>query len=438
MSLVGSASLTLATRAVLFALALATNVILARSLGPEGRGVYAVAVLVPSIVTLLTNLGIGPANVYHVSRASLDKGQLVGASMAAAAVLGVAAYGLIALTAAATGGRSLVGVEDRYLLISATSIPFALVSAFMLGVLQGEGRFVDFNAVLLCQYLSLTAFLAILLAAPGDRVTSSIAAWTASTILSGLLSIALVGRRARISIGVDIPTLRAMLRYGSLTYLGNLTSFVNYRFDLLLVNAFAGATQVGLYAVGAGLAEVIWFLPNSAAIALAPRAAAAPEELSSTIASRVTRSVLVLAVLSALLMAALAPVAILVFFGRAFAQSADAVWLLLPGIVTFSAWKTMSSYLLGRNLLKQDLVASAGAMVVTLGLDLVLIPRYGFRGAAVASSVAYTIAMVVDLFWVRRRSKLSLRTWLIATPADGQLLASRVRSRIKRSGGVRG
>jgi O-antigen/teichoic acid export membrane protein len=422
--------MTLVTRGGLFALSLATNVILARSLGPERRGIYAVAVLIPSILTLLTSLGIGAANVFYISRATLDKRRVVGVSIAAAVVLGAIAYGLLVLVMALTGWRTLIGIDDRYLLLAAASTPFALAAAFMQGVLQGEGRFRDFNAVLLCQYVSLTAFLAIMLFVPGDHLFGSIGAWTASTVLTGLVGVALVGRHTQISVSVDQATAKTLLRYGSVVYLSTLSSFLNYRFDLLLVNAFAGATQAGLYAVGAGLAEVIWFLPNSASIVLAPRVAAASEEVSADLASRATRSVLALTVASALVMAAITPAAIYIFFGPAFSPSAVAVWLLLPGIVTFSVWKMMSSYLLGRSLLKQDLLAAVAAMVVTIGLDLTLIPRFGFRGAAVASSIAYTIAMLVDLLWVCRRSHLSVAKWLIAVPADAQPVVSRIRARL--------
>ena len=426
MSLIGSASLTFAVRIVLFALSLVANIILARSLGPTGRGVYAVAVLLPTMLALVSNLGIGSANVYHVSRGSLDKRELVSTSLVAALSLGVVAYALLALIALLSGGRPVLGVEPRYLLIGGLSLPFSLAAAFMQGVLHGERRFVQLNAALLTQSTVLAAFLVLLLFVPADRLVSSIAAWTVSWIASGSIAAALVRIRTRLSLGLHLPTMKGVLRYGFLAYLGTLTSFLNYRFDVFIVNAFSGPTQVGLYAVGAGLAEVIWFLPNSAAIAIAPRVAAAPEEESSNLSAQATRSVVLLTVGMALVMAAVAPLAISVFFGAAFAQSAVAVWLLLPGIVTFSAWKMMSCYLLARNFLKQDLVAVTVAMIVTLGLDLALIPKYGFRGAAVASSIAYTIAMLIDLNWVIRLSGLSPRRWLIAVPADSRPIIARV------------
>ena len=115
------------------------------------------------------------------------------------------------------------------------------------------------------------------------------------------------------------------------------------------------------------------------------------------------------------------------FFGASFAESAWAVWLLLPGIVTFSVGRILSMYLLGRNRLRVDLVASATGLVVTLALDFALIPHLGFRGAAIASSVAYSAAMLVNLVWVVRHSTITPRALLVARREDAHILWTRLR-----------
>ncbi len=117
----------------------------------------------------------------------------------------------------------------------------------------------------------------------------------------------------------------------------------------------------------------------------------------------------------------------MLFFGEAFAESVWAVWLLLPGIITFSVARVLSMYLLGRNQLKIDLLASACGLVVTLVLDLVLIPRFGFRGAAIASTIAYTLTMAVDLVWVTRTSSIKLSRLVVPRPADARLLWARLK-----------
>ena len=424
--LVSSASLTLATRIAAFGFSLITNIILARSLGPDGRGIYAVAVLVPAIVSLLAQLGIGPANVYFVSKRILDPDELVGHSLALALLLGTLCLGILLGYALLTGARSLFGIEATYIIVTALSLPFSLFTAFLQGLLQGVERFVHYNAVLLVQYASpaLCLFVALVIVRAGAM--GAVASWTAAAIITALAALYSATTVARISVRLRRSTLSQLLRFGMISYLGSVTSFVNYRFDVLIVNLFAGTRQVGLYAVGTGLAEVVWYLANAAGIVLAPRVASTRGEEGDRITAMVCRVVTLLAIVFGGLLAVAAPFVVVLFFGEAFAESAWAVWLLLPGIITFSVARVLSMYLLGRNRLRVDMVASIVGLVVTLALDLILIPRYGFRGAAVASTIAYTCTMAVDLRWVVRNSTMSLGDMLIARPSDVRLLIRRM------------
>ena len=104
-----------------------------------------------------------------------------------------------------------------------------------------------------------------------------------------------------------------------------------------------------------------------------------------------------------------------------------AVWLLLPGIVALSVARVLAGYLLGRNRQQVDLAASLAGLVVTVAFDLILIPRYGFAGAAVASSIAYATTLAVDLTWVVRHSTLTVKDLLLPTPADLRVTLRRAR-----------
>jgi O-antigen/teichoic acid export membrane protein len=165
---------------------------------------------------------------------------------------------------------------------------------------------------------------------------------------------------------------------------------------------------------------------------LAPRVAGAEREEGDRITEAVSRVVALLALLAAGALAVLAPFVVVLFFGADFAESKWAVWLLLPGIVTFSVGRILSMYLLGRNRLKVDLLASFVGLVLTLTLDLLLIPPYGFRGAAVASSIAYTVAMLIDLVWVVRNSSITAGGLVVARPSDVAMLWRRVREIVGR------
>ena len=432
--LVSSASLTLATRVAAFGFSLLTNVILARSLGPEGRGVYAVAVLIPALLGLVLQLGIGQANVYHFSKGLLDADELIGHALSLSLLLGAAGYlavwGFIELT----GSHQFAGIGSAYVLISCLALPFTLLVIFLQGLMNGAQRYGQWNSVLFTQYASPTVVLVIAMLAFHASTMAAVAAWTVSTAVTALVAVYNSTSLGRISVRMRWSSLRPLLRFGLIGYMSSLTSFVNYRFDVLLVNLFTGARQVGLYAVGTGLAEIVWYLANAAGIVLAPKVAAANQEQGDRMTEAVCRVVTMLALVAGLALAAVAPFAVVIFFGEAFAESVWAVWLLLPGIVTFSVARVLSMYLLGRNQLRIDLLASLCGLVVTLALDLLLIPSFGFRGAAVASSIAYTCAMLVDLVWVTRSSTMTLRGLLVATPDDVRLLVRRLAVAIPKPG----
>lgn len=425
--LVSSASLTFATRLVAFGFSGATNVILARALGAEGRGVYAVAVMASAIMSLLAQLGIGPANVYHLSKNLIDLDELIGHSTSLALLLGTLCFLIVLGYVGASGSHTVLGVAANLVVIATGAVPFMLQTAFMQSLLQGGQRFVHFNAVILVQYAAPTFTLIAAMLLVHDRTLGAVTSWTVSAAVTAALATALVAFPGRLSLRLRPATLRPLLRFGSISYLSNVTSYVNYRFDVLIVNLFAGPRQVGLYSVGTSLAEVVWFITNAASIVLAPRVASADAQEADRVTESVARTVGAMTLLAAVGLAAVAPWLVVVFFGDAFAESVWAVWLLLPGIVTFSVGRILSMYLLGRNRLKIDLLAASVGLAVTLMLDFTLIPRFGFRGAAVASSIAYTAAMLVSMTWVVRHSSVTLKDLLLARPDDARVLWVRLR-----------
>lgn len=424
--LVSSASFTLATRVAAFGFSLVTNVILARSLGPEGRGIYAVAVLIPALISLFAQLGISPANVYHFSKGLIEADELIGHTVALAFVLGIVCFGAVAAYVAISGAKTFLGIGSAYVVVTCVALPFLLLTAFLQGIFNGAQRFGEYNLVLFSQYASTSIALVVAMVVLRGSTMAAVAAWTLSTIATAALAGGRVTSLGRLSMRLRGSTLRRLFRFGLISYMSSLTSFANYRLDVLIVNLFAGVRQVGLYAVATGLAEMVWYLPNAAGIVLAPKVASSDPVEGDRITEMVCRVVVFGALVLSAVLALTAPVVVDVFFGPAFKDSVWAVWLLLPGIVTFSVARVLSMYLLGKNLLKVDLMASVAGMVVTLGLDLLLIPRFGFLGAAAASSVAYTCAMAVDLWWLSRHSNISIARLVFVRPADLHLLVRRI------------
>ena len=79
---------TFATRIVQLVLSLGTSVLLARALGPEGRGEFALAVTLCAVIVQIANLGLHSANTYYSARSHGGRiNELIGNSLLISLVL---------------------------------------------------------------------------------------------------------------------------------------------------------------------------------------------------------------------------------------------------------------------------------------------------------------------------------------------------------------
>jgi O-antigen/teichoic acid export membrane protein len=156
-----------------------------------------------------------------------------------------------------------------------------------------------------------------------------------------------------------------------------------------------------LYSVAANLATTLWILPRSAAMILLPTMAAGGADVSFEQAARLGRLVLVLSAGAGAAVALLAGSGIGFLYGRDFAGAAGPFAILLIGCVPFSLCIVQAGALGALNRQDVNLAAAGAGLLVTIVLDLLLIPRFGIVGAAAASATSYivTAAVVARVFW---------------------------------------
>ena len=209
------------------------------------------------------------------------------------------------------------------------------------------------------------------------------------------------------------------LNLGIRGQMGNLATFFNYRLDVFIVNYFLNPAQVGLYAVGVIVAETLWQVPHAVATALFPRTARTVDEGATEFTVRVLHHVFFMAVLSGIAIALASPIAIPLIFGARFRSSVSVIWWILPGTIAMAVGKVTSADLSGRGKPEYSSVFAMVSLAVTVVLDFLLIPRMGIRGAALASSAAYLADSILMCLALKMALKLSWRRLLV--PDRGEL-----------------
>ena len=249
------------------------------------------------------------------------------------------------------------------------------------------------------------------------------------TVVGTLLSFVFV---VQALLNVDLPRqggsgLRKVVVYASPVYAFNLVQFLNFRLDVFLVAAFAGARELGLYALAVGLGQLLWITSSSVATVLLPRVASSPPIEGARQAAQLTRITLLIGVAGAAALALIASPLINIVYGQAYAEAVPMLLALLPGIVAYVAVKVLTAYLVGVGRLRITVIVSLIGLIATLVLDFTLIPRLGALGAAIASSVSYSLSAIVMVRWTMKVAGLPARAFLLIQRVDLLVFGNAVR-----------
>jgi O-antigen/teichoic acid export membrane protein len=109
------------------------------------------------------------------------------------------------------------------------------------------------------------------------------------------------------------------------------------------------------------------------------------------------------------------------------------VAILVPGMVTGALSTVLSAYLAGSGLPGLATVVAAVNVSSNIVLCLILIPSFGYAGAAAASSISYSLAAVLTTYFFLRESRMPLASILLPRRADFAGIELQVRGRLRRS-----
>lgn len=377
-----------------------SSIIIARELGVEGRGEWAVISSLAVLVGTFATLGLPIAASYAAARVHGDeRARLVRAALiASCAFAGLAAavyfiasravrppdtsQSAIVLGGVIAAGIVLQQVSHQLTLTAASVKTFGLVQVLPAIAMFG-------GVVVLAVGDQLTVFAVVLIAGSAALLGAVVA-------VTALVRFGAVGRKARPNPSEVIRTLRPYAGFALLTFGTISLTQVVQRFDLLLVEGFKGAYDAGLYAVAVQFGDLLLVAPAAVGYVLF-REGAGERDLHWEKAVFALRWTLLLTAVLALAVGVVADPLLRVVFGSAFEPSASALRWLLPGIVLLAGQSAASSYIASRGRPRSVLVAWTAGAVLNVGAGFVVIPEYGADGAAAVSTLSYGLVVALHI-----------------------------------------
>jgi len=390
---------TYVTQILRVGLGLAMTIMVARILGPQGRGLYAVALAIGALGVQFGNFGLGSSNIYYVARNRDLLDVLVGNVLLVSFFVG--GVGALATWVIFWLWPKFAPVHGTILSLALFVIPFSLayllLQSLLLGALDVHGynrielanKVLAVLVVVLFWVLKFTTVEAMLL---GFALTQIIAfVW----ILRRIGSLAAPARPT-----VSLKLLREHVGLASRAYLALLFGFLVLRVDLFMVQYILGPECAGQYSVAVSLADYVAMLPVVAGTILFPKLSAMSDiqeklQLVKKAALLIGLIMLPMVVLSALLAK---PLVVLVF-GQAYLPAAQALIWLMPGIFFLGVESVAVQLLNSIGYPKSVVVTWLVCVIVNISLNFWGISAYGIIGASLNSSITYILASVL-IFWI--------------------------------------
>ncbi len=418
----------------LLPLGIATSVLIARTVGPTGKGSLDLIIATAALLAMALSMSLPQGVTFVVAQgkvaANVIASQLIFVSILQASVALVILF-LLRLTSyfqlfLPDWGLWILGGVVLYVWVD-------LITKFWAAILIGQQQIAIVNNTefvgRVTQFVSVFVLGGALYLA-GKQLSVGflfLVALSASVLISVLL-LASLGFKFQLS--RDLSGLKGALAFAVPCYAANLAQFLNYKLDVFVVGFFAGAASVGRYTLAVSLGQLLWLMSNSVASVLLPKVAASTDDGGSIRhTAMVTRLSLWATALCGLALAVLATQAIPLLYGEAFRPSIMALIWLLPGIVVFSVANVLAAYIAGIGKPRLNLIVSGVSLIVTIGLDLALIPKLNIVGAAIASTVSYSLSAVLLIVFFIRETGASVREVLLPTSEDLRMLLSAVRLR---------
>jgi O-antigen/teichoic acid export membrane protein len=400
------------TNVLLSVIGVATGVIAARLLGPEGRGVLAAVQLWPSIIGTIATLGLPDALVFFSAKYPESAGRYLTSSLALAVLLGIpfaVAGWLVMDVLLSSQDAATVGAARWYL-----GIIFVYVfCGFPYHPLRGRGEFRVWNTL---RALPSIAWLALLLVVwvafrPDPR----------SLALSYLLILAVlavpilgtVARRLQAPVRPDRALWRPMLAFGVPSALSSVPQLLNFRLDQMLMATALDARSLGLYVTAVAWGGAIQPLVSAVGTVLFPRVAAVSGERGHARFLDGARLGMTVAAGLAVILVAVTPIGLPFLFGDAFRSVVPTAAVLVVAGAVWAYNSVLEEGLRGSGAPRRVLIAETAGIVAAVPALLVLLPTLGVLGAGIASLVSYLVVLLFLLHGTRRVTNIAAWRFLI-------------------------
>jgi O-antigen/teichoic acid export membrane protein len=379
---------TLVFRILAVAAGVIISVCLARFLGPEGRGAYAIFLSFVSLTTIIACAGTPEASVCLLGKQTSSFQTIVRANGLWAFAVGfplilIFAYGF------SEYAKEKIPLGILFVVIASVALLRA-VSTHIRYILLGVQNFTAYNILATIETVGLLLFL-LGLATVGSEITLPliVIAFTGNTTVVFLISIVFLAREK----GYEPPRVKcSRSSFGSLTKLGppifvvGLASLLMQRMPIVWLEHEKGLGEAGVYAVAAAIPMLFANIPNIVSLVFFPKVARETNrESAAELCANTVRITLLFCLVACIPMIMLSRHLVVMLYGDQFLEGVVPLNILMFSASVGGVGSILYNYFAGSGNVSISFAYFSITLVVFALSGYFLVPIAGAAGAAGAT-----------------------------------------------------
>lgn len=382
---------------MLLILGLFTSVIIARILGPEGKGIYSLAIFLSSFLIIFSQFGIGPASVFYIGKREYPLKEIFGTNLIFSTLISIIAINAGLIIILFFSEKIFPGIEQEYLFLALFLVPLQLFLTFVNNILLGLQKIKKYNLIQLVHVSIFLILVIIFLLGLHLNVKAVIIAEVLSLFIACIVLFLLIKREiGGIVLRVRRKLLKDFFSYSSKVYLGSVLFFLQCKIGIFLVNIFLNPIAVGFYSVAIGVAEKVWLISQAAGIILFPKISSETNNKNlNNFTPLVCRNILFITFIFAVILFIISHWLIILLYSKEFSDAVFPFQIMLIGAVMIGGWRILAYDLYGRGKPILNSYITGISVVVNIILNIILVPKFNIVGAAWAITASHITAFIL-------------------------------------------
>ena len=418
---------TLASQLVQSVGSIATGVIIARSLGPAGQGEYAALAAGVAVGSVFASLGQFQGNVLAAAEPRSLPRVLLLRAIIHGLLVGILVFATVPFW------TRFVRINPSLSLLFTIVLSVETVAVMIRGINLGQHHVTAWNVATLTQRFAYLAGVSVLLVTRSARLTSILGCWAIATLLSVGVSAIWIWLRStatselirRLFIGWSARMLVATRAFVTLGM-----TLLLIRCDLWMLGPMLGIESVGQMSIAITLGEWLWYIPSILGNLLFAVVAADVAGRSTNQICLGARAVTAMLVPVATVLSIVGPKLVVTLYGQSYVTAGNLFVLLLPGMTALGIHLVIDSFFAGGGFPPISIWSAAAALATKVGLNFIVVPSFGARGAAVVTSFVYAGLLTCKVTVFASRTGVPFRQMLVPNRGDLRYLLVLVRSRL--------